>query len=129
MALPNSIAEYLESIPDARSRYAIRRVLDAVYANVATGLIATGTNLATAVVLRAQTNIFATVPVGAGASLDPAFIMGTCRVVNASLNDILIYPPVTAQIGSGSAGDPVTVPAGAAADFATNSPTALWTAS
>lgn len=129
MALPNSIAEYLEGVPDSRARYALRRIFDALYGSVATGLAATGTSRATAVVLSAQTNAFATVPAGTGATLDPNFIMGTCRVINTSLNDLLIYPPITAQIGSGSAGASVIVPAGAAANFATNSPATLWIAS
>lgn len=129
MTLPNSLAELLEAVPDVRSRYALRRVLDAIYPAVATALAATGTNLATAVLLQAQTNIFATVPPGTGAALDPAFSMGTCRVINTSLNDLLIYPPVTARIGSGAAGATVIVSPGVGADFATNSPATLWTAS
>jgi hypothetical protein len=101
MPLPNNIAELLDSVPDSRSRYAIRRVLDAIFPDVAMGLVATGTNLATAFLLQAKTNIFTTVPVGSGASLNPTFGMGTCRVVNPTLNDLLIYPPDSAQIGSG----------------------------
>jgi hypothetical protein len=128
MSLPNSIAELLDCIPDSRSRYALRRIMDALFPSVDTGLVATGTNATTALLMLAQTNIFGTVVAGTGAILNPAFL-GTCRVINSGVNDLLIYPPSTAQIGSGAAGVGVIVSPGVAANFSTNSPATLWTAS
>lgn len=101
----------------------------ASFAVVATGLVATGTNRATAFVLPAQTNVFATVPTGTGCALNPAFVSGTCRVINTASNDLLVYPPATARIGSGAAGVAAVVSPGAGVDFATNAPATLWIAS
>jgi hypothetical protein len=100
-----------------------------VRAAVSTGLVATGTNGATALVLLAQTSVFAAVPPGSGCALNPDIVNGTFRVINTSEHDLLVYPPSTAQIGTNALGAAVIVPPGDAANFSTDAPATLWIAS
>jgi hypothetical protein len=93
---------------------------------VATGLTATGTDQASAAPLTAQTNIVTTVPTGAGMILPGGIVSGTMVITNASANDLLVYPPDGAQIGSYAVNAPVAISPGQTVSFSTQSPTTEW---
>lgn len=101
-------------------------VFGPAFVAVATGLTATGNNQATAAPLSAQTNIFATVPAGTGAVLPSEIVSGTFTVTNAGVNDLLVYPPGTAQVGSSGAGVAVALSPNQTVSFSTQNPTSQW---
>ena len=96
---------------------------------VASGLIATGTTPQTAVSLGALTNVFSTVLPGAYAILPTFIVNGTIKVINEGANQLLLLPPLGAQIGSAGANAPVAVASGGWASFSTSAPLAQWSIS
>ncbi len=99
------------------------------FVNVATGLVGTGTNQATATSLGAFVNEIASCPAGAGFILTSTdFVSGTITVQNDDpVNDAAIYPPVGAVINGLGVNLPFYVPAGGGRiDFSTDSPTTFW---
>lgn len=79
-------------------------------------LTATGTTQATALPLPSQVNIVTGAASGAGVILK-ALIGSSVSVVNESVNDLLVYPSVGAEIGAYGVNTPVTVSPGASATF------------
>jgi hypothetical protein len=97
--------------------------------SVATGLVGTGTNQATALPLLAQTNIIASVPSGSGFILPAVgFASGTVIVQNRDPADAApIYPPAGAQIEDLGVNVPFIVGAdGSRISFTTQSPQTQW---
>jgi hypothetical protein len=80
------------------------------------GLIATGTNQATALAFSGQTNVFGGGAAGAGGKL-PANFPGTIVCVNATLLDKFVYPPLGGHIGSAAVNVPVIVSPGERVTF------------
>src|SRR5580698_8882175 len=69
-------------------------------ATTATGLMATGTNQATALLLSSQWNEVNTVPAGTGVLL-ASYLPGQAQTVfNQGTNPLLVYPPVGMQINA-----------------------------
>jgi hypothetical protein len=95
--------------------------------NVASGLVATGTNQATALPLPALTSIFSEVPAGAGGIL-VATSNGNLVVVNTTASLLAIYPNVGAQINALGVDQPFYVNPGARIVFSTQDYTTQWTA-
>jgi hypothetical protein len=93
---------------------------------VATDLAATGTSQADALLLPAQTNVFGTVPAGAGGILADTIASGTIVVQNTTDTDLFIYPPDGAQIGTLGVNTAVIVSANQVLAFRTRSATAQW---
>lgn len=87
---------------------------------VATGLIATGTNQATALPLAALTNVFTGGVAGAGGVLPGNVLSGTIFVQNAALLDKLVYPQQGASIGTQAANAAVIVSPGQRVGFVTS---------
>jgi hypothetical protein len=85
---------------------------------IAVGLIATGTNQATALLFRALTNIFGGGVAGTGGIL-PGGFGGTYVAVNATLLDKFVYPPFGGQIGSAAVNVPVILSPGERVTFDT----------
>jgi len=83
----------------------------------ATGLQATGSTKATALVLTATNNIFGTVNSGTGALLPPASGAPTVTIYNGGANPLLVYSNGTDVINSNSAGASFSVTNGKAACF------------
>ena len=78
----------------------------AVNGAVATGLTGAGTTLGTALALQADTNVFATVGSGSGASLPSGEIGDSCEIYNGGANSLTVYPDVsTVQINALTAGN------------------------
>jgi hypothetical protein len=88
---------------------------------VATGLIATGANQATALALAAQTNVFSSGGAGTGGRLPASVLSGTIFVVNKdpALLDKLVYPPLGGTIDAAAVNVPVIVSAGQRIAFMT----------
>ena len=110
-------------------------VFGAPFATVATGLLGTGTDQATATPLLAFTNEIASAPGGGGFILPAVGVVsGTFVVQNDDpVNAVLIYPPVGAQIRTAGTTLAVNAPfvlgsTGARISFSTNSPSTLWVA-
>ena len=99
-------------------------------AAVANGIVATGTNQATAFPLQAQTNIVASFPTGTGVILNAAIVSGTLVVQNMDpVNDGFVYPPSGAQINSLGTDVPFVIgPDGARISFSTQSSGTQWEA-
>jgi len=77
----------------------------AVNGQVATALTATGTTLATALALQADTNVLGTAAASTGVSLPSAEIGDSCEVYNGGANSVTVYPDATAnQINALTAG-------------------------
>jgi hypothetical protein len=96
-------------------------------AAVATGLVLTGTNQATAFPLLAQTNIVAAAPSSTGGILPGTIVSGTIVVQDDDANNAAIYPPVGAQINALGVNVPFIVNAnGGRINFSTQSPTTQW---
>jgi len=95
---------------------------------VATGLIATGTNQATALLLQAITNVISSAPSGTGARLPVSVVSGTIIVQNDDQsNNATIYPPLGAQINALGVNQPFIVGStDGRINFSTNSPTTQW---
>jgi hypothetical protein len=77
--------------------------------SVATGLVATGGNQATALLLTNDWNEISTSSVGSGVLLGSLQAGQSQVVFNASPNIIQIYPPPGAGINGGAANAPVTL--------------------
>ena len=78
----------------------------AVNGAVATGLTGAGTTLGTALALSADTNVFATVGSGSGASLPSCEIGDSCEVYNGGANSLTVYPDTSSvQINALTAGN------------------------
>jgi hypothetical protein len=86
---------------------------------VATGLIATGTNQATALPLTALTNVLTGGAAGSGAMLPAGVLSGTIDVLNADAIDHLVYPLVGGTIGTAGVNIPVIVSPGQRVSFVT----------
>ena len=69
----------------------------AVNGAVATGLTGAGTTLGTALALQADTNVFATVGSGSGASLPSGEIGDSCEIYNGGANSATVYPDAAAN--------------------------------
>ena len=95
---------------------------------VATGLIGTGTNQATAMPFAALTNVIASAPVGAGFILPTFVVLGTIVVQNDDqTNNAAIYPPVGARINALAVNQPFYVGStDGRINFSTNSPSTQW---
>ena len=77
----------------------------AVNGAVATGLTATGTTLATALALQADTCVLGTVASGTGVSLPSGEIGDSCEIYNGGANSVTVYPDAsTVQINALTAG-------------------------
>lgn len=79
------------------------------------GMIATGSNQASALQLPAQLNVFKSVPVGSGAR--PPSLPTSVTVVNTDVNILLLYPPAGDQITGNAINAPVSVPGGQQANL------------
>jgi hypothetical protein len=99
---------------------------DFIETMIATGLEAAGTDQASALPIPSQTSVFTSVPAGTGTRLEAVVGWGNYRIVNATENDLLVYPPGTSQIGSYGAGVPVMVAGNQTVDFATSAPATQW---
>ena len=97
-------------------------------AAVATGLIGTGTNQATAFPLVAATNIISSAPAGTGFILPASIVSGTIVAQDDdAVNSAPIYPPVGAQINALGDNVPFVVGAnGGRISFTTQSATTQW---
>lgn len=73
-----------------------------VFRLVDAGLMAVGTNQATALLFGALTNVFTGGAAGTGGILPSTVLAGTINVVNATALDKLVYPPVGGEIGAAS---------------------------
>jgi hypothetical protein len=91
------------------------------------GLVATGVDPSTALLLGALTNVF-TGAGGRGGILPDTVVSGTISVLNAdpTNTDLLIYPPAGAAIGSGAVNAPVIVSPNQRVSFVTQSPATQW---
>jgi hypothetical protein len=94
--------------------------------SVATALTATGNSQGTAALLLGLTNVFTTVPSGTGATLSNLLPLEGLRVTNAGANDLLVYPPVGAQINSYSVNEPVTIGPNQSVVFSAQFPATQW---
>ena len=96
-------------------------------AAVATGIVLTGTNQATAFPLAAATNIIASAPVGTAGILPGSIVSGTIVVQDDdAVNGAPIYPPVGAQINALGENVPFVVGPGQRINFSTSSPSTQW---
>lgn len=105
-------------------------VLGPAIAAVQAGLIGTGTNQATALLLTAQTNIADSVPSGTGFILSDEIISGTIVFQNDDPANVApIYPPNGARINDLSVDAPFIVGfMGARISFSTQDATTQWIA-
>lgn len=97
-------------------------------AAVATGLVGTGTNQATALLLTAQTNIIASAPVGTGFILPGTVASGTIVAQNQDgSHAATMYPPLGGQINALGVNAAYSIPAGGhRINFSTQSPGTQW---
>jgi hypothetical protein len=84
---------------------------------VATGLVAQGTNQATALQLTSDWNVVQTVPSGTGVVLAALQAGQTQVVFNQGANPMLVYPSPGSQINSLGTNLPFTLAAGSRATF------------
>ena len=78
----------------------------AVNGSVVTGLTATGTTLATALALKADSNVIGTAAASTGVSLPSAEIGDSVEVYNGGANAVTVYPDTASvQINSLTAGN------------------------
>jgi len=90
-----------------------RNQAQAVTGSVATGLTATGTTQATALLLRSAINNFGTVGASTGARLPAGCAMGDEYVIyNGGAETLAVYPPVGGSINGGSTNAGVNLAAG-----------------
>lgn len=96
-------------------------------ATITTGLVSTGTNQATALLLSTQWNEVDTVASGTGVLL-ASFQPGQAQTVfNGGSNPLLVYPPPGLQINALVANAPFTINAGSSTKFDTTSATQIRT--
>ena len=78
----------------------------AVNGAIATALTATGTTLATALALQADTNVLGTVASGTGVSLPSCEIGDSVEIYNGGANSLTVYPDTSSvQINALTAGN------------------------
>lgn len=78
----------------------------AINGAVATGLTATGTTLATALALQADSNVLGTVASGTGVSLPSCEIGDSVEIYNGGANAVTVYPDTSSvQINGLTAGN------------------------
>lgn len=97
--------------------------------SVLSGLIATGTDVSTALLLRAWTNLVSSAPPGTSVLLPvDGIVSGTVVVQNDDpVNNLAVRPPPGAQINRLAVDAPFYVSAmGGRISFSTNDPTTLW---
>lgn len=100
--MPNQIAKLATSGLSAVAAQSING--DAV-----TGLVATGTTQANALLLPAANNFVATTAASTGVLLPPGNLGDEIVVFNGGANALLVYPPVGASINGGATNAAVSV--------------------
>ena len=94
---------------------------------VQTGLVGTGTNQATALLLPALTNVVSSAPSGTGFVLPTSLLSGTIIVQDEDvLHAALVYPPVGAQINTLGINAPFSVTSGSRVSFTTQVSAVQW---
>ena len=97
------------------------------YAQLASGLTATGTTQATAYVLIADRNFFSTVAASTGAILNSNRSQGDSQTIyNGGANPLTVYPPVGSQINELTTNAGMLLPIRTACQFI-HSATTQWT--
>ena len=95
-------------------------------AAVATGIVGTGTNQATAFPLAAAVNFVASAPSGTGVVL-PSIVSGTIVVQDDDASHVAaVYPPIGAQINALGENVPLLVGVGQRISFSTQSSSTQW---
>lgn len=98
--------------------------------SVADALTATGTNLATGLVLTAQTNVLSSVPASTAVTFDPSLLVPGATIVirnNDGANAVLVFAGAAVAFDGGSAGGSVSLAHAATGRYLVTSATQVRT--
>jgi hypothetical protein len=118
-AIPDGTAESLTGTTLSSSivSSSLSSFADLITLGTAVGIVAAGTDLATATVLSKNINVISTVATGTGIRFPSAVAGYRLLIRNSGFNNLNLYPSAGASINDGAEGDPVTIEPGAALEY------------